>query len=54
MDIMIGSEPGGRVVFELFSDLTPKTAENFKGLCTGEYGSSSLNGKKHKLCYQGS
>jgi len=26
------------VVFELFYDLTPRTAENFRGLCTGEYG----------------
>ncbi len=34
LDIMIGSEAGGRIVFELFSDLTPRTAENFKGLCT--------------------
>lgn len=25
----------GKVVFELFTDLTPKTAENFRGLCTG-------------------
>jgi cyclophilin family peptidyl-prolyl cis-trans isomerase len=29
-------------VFELFNDLTPKTAENFRGLCTGEYGSIGL------------
>lgn len=26
----------GRVIFELFSDLVPKTAENFRVLCTGE------------------
>lgn len=38
MDFMIGSKPIGRVIFELFTDLTPKTSENFRGLCTGDYG----------------
>ncbi len=38
LDFTIGANPAGRVTFELFTDLTPKTAENFRGLCTGEYG----------------
>ena len=38
MDFTIGSKAAGRVVFELFYDITPLTAENFRGLCTGEYG----------------
>lgn len=29
-DISVGGEPAGRVVFELYSDLVPKTAENFR------------------------
>jgi cyclophilin family peptidyl-prolyl cis-trans isomerase len=37
MDVTIGSEPAGRVVFELFVDLTPKTAENFRALTTGRW-----------------
>jgi len=37
-DIAIGGAPAGRVVFELFADVTPKTAENFRALCTGEKG----------------
>ncbi|KAH0839565.1 cyclophilin-like domain-containing protein [Lanmaoa asiatica] len=36
MDINIGETPAGRVKMELFSDVVPKTAENFRQLCTGE------------------
>lgn len=32
-DISIGGKTAGRVVFELFDDITPKTTENFKQLC---------------------
>lgn len=31
-------KPLGRIVFQLFSDVTPRTAENFRSLCTGERG----------------
>jgi peptidyl-prolyl isomerase D len=37
-DITIGGQPAGRVTFELFNDIVPKTAENFRALCTGEKG----------------
>ncbi len=37
-DITIGGRPTGRVVFELFADVVPRTAENFRALCTGEKG----------------
>ncbi|KAI8068635.1 peptidyl-prolyl cis-trans isomerase H [Gongronella butleri] len=36
-DISIGDVPVGRMKMELFSDIVPKTAENFRQLCTGEY-----------------
>ncbi|CAL8137852.1 unnamed protein product [Orchesella dallaii] len=37
-DVEIGGISAGRVVFELFSNVAPRSAENFRGLCTGEYG----------------
>ncbi|KAE9368605.1 putative U-snRNP-associated cyclophilin [Stipitochalara longipes BDJ] len=35
-DITLGGEPLGRIKFELFADVVPKTAENFRQFCTGE------------------
>ena len=50
-DISFDGAPAGRVVFELFADVTPRTAENFRALCTGEKGV----GKSGKpLHYKGS
>ncbi len=50
-DITIGGRPSGRVVFELFADVVPRTAENFRALCTGEKG-MGRSGKA--LHYKGS
>ncbi|CAK0796554.1 unnamed protein product [Prorocentrum cordatum] len=36
-DISIGGHPVGRIKMELFRDVVPKTAENFRQLCTGEF-----------------
>jgi peptidyl-prolyl isomerase G (cyclophilin G) len=49
LDIIIGNKAAGRLTIELFEDLTPFTCENFRGLCTGDYGSGSSG---YKLCYQ--
>ena len=49
-DVTIGGRPAGRIVFELYSDIVPKTAENFRCLCTGEKG-VGRSGKP--LCYKG-
>lgn len=45
MDISIGEGPPERIVFELFADVLPRTAENFRALCTGEKGVGSSTGK---------
>ncbi|XP_075270358.1 putative inactive peptidyl-prolyl cis-trans isomerase-like 6 [Opisthocomus hoazin] len=35
LEIAIEEQPVGRLLFELFSDLCPRTCENFRALCTG-------------------
>merc|ERR1712212_67419 len=37
-DMSIGSKPAGRIVMNIRGDVVPRTAENFKQLCTGENG----------------
>ena len=45
LDIQIGMRKAGRIVLELFADSVPKTAENFRCLCTGERGVGRVSGK---------
>ncbi|KAI1348936.1 cyclophilin-like domain-containing protein [Xylaria sp. FL0043] len=50
-DITIGKKAAGRITFELYDDIVPKTAENFRCLCTGEKG---LGKSGKPLSYKGS
>jgi len=48
-DITIGGEPAGRVVFGLYGNVVPKTAENFKTLCTNAKGSGYKGCPFHRI-----
>ncbi|KAI1136168.1 cyclophilin-like domain-containing protein [Hypoxylon sp. FL0543] len=50
-DVTIGGKPAGRITFELYNDIVPKTAENFRALCTGEKGIGKTGKPLH---YKGS
>eukprot|EP01018_Ginkgo_biloba_P004434 Gb_30671 [translate_table: standard] len=52
MDVSVDSEHAGTIVLELFADAVPKTAENFRALCTGEKGVGRTT--KKPLHYKGS
>ncbi|KAL8534604.1 hypothetical protein ACS0TY_010571 [Phlomoides rotata] len=37
-DMTVGGQSVGRIMMELYADVIPKTADNFRALCTGEKG----------------
>jgi cyclophilin family peptidyl-prolyl cis-trans isomerase len=51
LEIEIDGQNKGRLEFELYDDIVPKTAENFRSLCLGDHGMTKTGKPLH---YQGS
>ena len=47
-DMTIGGQSAGRIIMEIRADVVPKTAENFRALCTGEKGFGYAGSKFHR------
>jgi len=46
-DMQIDGKQAGRITMELFASVVPKTAENFRALCTGEKGKGTSGKPMH-------
>lgn len=48
-DMTIGGKDAGRIVMEIRGDVTPKTGDNFRALCTGEKGYGFAGSAFHRV-----
>ena len=48
-NVAINSKPAGRIVFRLFDDVVPLTAQNFRELATGQHGFGYAESSFHRI-----
>jgi Cyclophilin type peptidyl-prolyl cis-trans isomerase/CLD len=48
-NVAIDSKPAGRIVFRLFDDVVPRTAQNFRELATGQHGFGYSESYFHRI-----
>ncbi|TGO90538.1 hypothetical protein BPOR_0060g00110 [Botrytis porri] len=51
-DITVDSVPAGRITFKLYDKITPRTARNFRELCTGQHGFGYAGSSFHRIIPQ--
>ncbi|KAM3069506.1 Peptidyl-prolyl cis-trans isomerase [Clarireedia jacksonii] len=48
-DILVDSSPAGRITFKLHDEIVPRTARNFRELCTGQHGFGYAGTPFHRI-----